>query len=360
MLYSGKGVAADLDTAIVYYERAAQCGEAAALNALGLLLEEGKGLEYNPKLASEFYRRAAEMVGNVLLPLEPGKGRSDVVLLHQGNGDGAFNLGVLLSRPAEYRTLRALRAGSVNQEPDPENEVAGETPASLACASHGTFSMPWTLVHRGSRGGCPVSGGGSQPRAPPCLVRADPLEAADQAPAHHVAGHPGHGADARPPRDLQVLLRRSPRACGRFIGVLVGLCGLSCSSANLLSHVATSCHALLARQTTTRRRRTNTQAASKRRPCSHNAYLLALSSSPPRRRAPGPAATATSRSSKRANKAVQACVCSFRGRCSDAATSGGRAASGAGAGAAARQPAASCLFCSVFSQRLLGGVSVSA
>lgn len=62
MLYSGHGTPQELGQAIRYYEKAAAAGDASAINNLGILLEQGKGLSKDLKMALSLYERASEMV----------------------------------------------------------------------------------------------------------------------------------------------------------------------------------------------------------------------------------------------------------------------------------------------------------
>ena len=64
MLYSGRGNPVDLRQAIDYYEKAAVAGDATAINNLGILVEQGKGLTKNLQMSLDLYVKASEMVSH--------------------------------------------------------------------------------------------------------------------------------------------------------------------------------------------------------------------------------------------------------------------------------------------------------
>ena len=71
MYYSGRGTFCSHGRAIEYYEKAARAGEPEALNSLGIMLEDGKGLDKCPELAEEFFKKAADMVRGSVKHLRP-------------------------------------------------------------------------------------------------------------------------------------------------------------------------------------------------------------------------------------------------------------------------------------------------
>lgn len=61
MLEEGVGTIQDIDQAIYWYTRAASRGNSDAIYNLGLLYEQGKGVEKDAKMAASKFKDAAEL-----------------------------------------------------------------------------------------------------------------------------------------------------------------------------------------------------------------------------------------------------------------------------------------------------------
>ncbi|TPW18629.1 MAG: ybeQ [Halothiobacillaceae bacterium] len=60
MYQNGRGVSRDVTEAAQLYQAAANTGLAAAQNNLGVLYESGEGVDHNPAKAAELYRKSAD------------------------------------------------------------------------------------------------------------------------------------------------------------------------------------------------------------------------------------------------------------------------------------------------------------
>ena len=108
MLYSGRGNPVDLRQAIDYYEKAAVAGDATAINNLGILVEQGKGLTKNLQMSLDLYVKASEMVSHPVKRLSTTWFQSALIFCifymeQQGDANAAFNAGLLLKR--NYKDL---------------------------------------------------------------------------------------------------------------------------------------------------------------------------------------------------------------------------------------------------------------
>jgi TPR repeat protein len=99
MYEAGRGVAADLPTAVEWYQKGARQGNGAALRRMGLLYENGRGVTKDDALAFSHFNQAA-LAGD---------------------------------RPAMLRLAAIYGAGELGRAPDPAlakqwQDLAGRTP----------------------------------------------------------------------------------------------------------------------------------------------------------------------------------------------------------------------------------------